>query len=375
MEQKGLQDNAIVEMSRSMFISSFNTMKVFQEHMVDLYLSAIPVIPDDLRTFIKNLLSIHNKGREMILAQIVREYERAGFLFPHEKTETTEASLAMKDVEEKILGKMDFGFNPNVLKVLSNPNSSQRDIEALKGRISPEVLACIMNIANSAYFGTMKKGKVKTFYEAVMLLGMKHTEVLILYFSLFILVKDKEAEQILAKSFARYVLGGHVYARDLGLNAEATFVVELGCLFMDIGKIILYLYKAKYPADYERFHIDEEFIDRHHAVMGRKICGKLDIPEDLTRIIFHRHFVLDAKHISLSGILKTVYAIVESLFKENGDQIVIMSPMPDDREMLIHSFGVVMRDLFQAAGLSRYLTIIHTQPPSLLEESAGTNTD
>ncbi len=374
MEQKGFQENPIVEMSRDMFVSSFNAMKVFQEHMVDLYLSAIPVIPDELRVFIKHLLSIHHKGREMILAQIVQEYEKAGFLFPHEKAETA-ASVVMKDVEEKILGKMDFGFNPNVLKVLSNPNSSQRDIEALKGRISPEVLACIMNIANSAYFGTLKKGKVKTFYEAVMLLGMKHTEVLILYFSLFILVKDKDAELILAKSFARYVLGGQVYARDLGLNAEATFVVELGCLFMDIGKIILYLYKAKYPEDYERFHIDEEFIDRHHAVIGRRICSKLDIPEDLSRIIFHRHFVLDAKHISLSGILKTVYAIVESLFKENGDQIVIMSPMPDDREMLIHSFGVVMRDLFQAAGLSRYLTIIHTQPPSLLEESAETNND
>jgi HD-like signal output (HDOD) protein len=375
MEQKGLQDNPIVEISKSMFISSFNTMKVFQEQMVDLYLSAIPVIPNELRTFIKNLLSIHDKGREMILAQIVREYEKAGLLFPREKAETTDASAVIKDVEEKILGKMDFGFNPNVLKVLSNPNSSQGDIEALKGRISPEVLACIMNIANSAYFGTLKKGKVKTFYEAVMLLGMKHTEVLILYFSLFILVKDKEAELILAKSFARYVLGGHVYARDLGLNAEATFVVELGCLFMDIGKIILYLYKAKYPEDDERFHIDEEFIARHHAVIGRKICDKLDISEELTRIIFHRHFVLDAKHISLSGILKTVYAIVESLFEENGDKIVIMSPMPDDREMLIHSFGVVMRDLFQAAGLSRYLTIIHTQPPSLLEESSGTNDD
>ena len=375
MEQNGKTENSIIELSKTMFVSSFNTMKVFQEHMVDVYLSVMPVMPDELRQFIKGLLKIHNKSREMLLAQIIKEYERAGFFFPLEKAEVTDAKVILEDIEEKILGKLDFGFNPDILKILNNPNSSQKDIEALKGKISPEVLANVMNIANSAYFGSLKKGKVKTFYDAVMLLGMKHTEVLILYFSLFILVKDKEAELVLAKSFARYALGGYVYARDFGLNAEATFVVELGCLFMDIGKIVLYLYKTKYPEDYERFDIDEAFINRHHIYLGTKICDKLNIPEDLTEIIFRRHFTLDAKHISLSGILKTVYAVVESMFNESGDKIVITSPMPDDQERLTHSFGVVMQDLFNAVGLSRYLEIIHTQPPSMIAGSHGTNDD
>ncbi|MBN1547244.1 MAG: HDOD domain-containing protein [Syntrophaceae bacterium] len=367
MEQKGMTENPVIEMSKAMLVSSFNTMKVIQENMVDLYLSAMPIIPDNLGHLIKGLLKIHHKGREMILTQIIKKYEQAGFVFPLEKAEAVDADMILREVEEKILGKMDFGFNPDILKVLSNPNSSQKDIEALKGRISPDVLACIMNIANSAYFGSLKKGRVKTFYEAVILLGTKHTEVLILYFSLFVLVKDREAESILAKSFARYVLGGYVYARDFGLNAEATFVVELGCLFMDVGKIVLYLYKAKYPEDYERFDIDEAFINSRHAYLGRTICKRLNIPEDLTRIIFNRHFTLDAKHISLSGIMKTVYAVVESLFDENGGKIVITSPMPDEREKLTHSFGVVMQDLFNAVGLSRYLTIIHTQPSSPLD--------
>jgi len=140
---------------------------------------------------------------------------------------------------------------------------------------------------------------------------------------------------------------------------------------MDIGKIILYLYRTKYPEDYERFDIDEAFVESHHVYLGRKICDKLNIPEDLTRIIFQRHFTLDAKHISLSGIMKTVYAVVESLFTEDGDRMVISSPMPDERERLTHSFGVVMQDLFQAVGLSRYLRIIHTQPSSAIVAASG----
>jgi hypothetical protein len=327
-----------------------------------------PWIPDGVSRFIKELLEANKKGQETLQAQIIRGLEKAAEVVPFGMTSIDHTQEILRDIEEKVLENFDFGFNPDVMTILNNTNVSQREIESIKGMISVEILAKIMEIANSAYFGTLKKGKLTTFYDAVMHLGMKHTELLILYFSLFILTRDRETELILAKSFARYVLGGYVYAKDFGLSNDATFKVELGCLFMDIGKIVIHLYRKKFREDYEKFGIDEAFIEKHHTHLGFKICERFNIPEEMKGLVFHRYFTLDAKHIALSGIMKTVYCVVESLFLESQGKLVISSPMPDIGERLTHSLGAVIQELFNAVGLSGFLEIINIPADSYLEQ-------
>lgn len=362
MFQNEEMKKTLEEMSKRMFIDSFNAMTGFLERMTDLYLSMTPLVPDEGRQVVKNLLGTYKSRREeYIKLLIARQMELLGGPPVPGKAEAVDLHVILRDVEEKVLGKLDFGFEPEVLSVLSNPEASRKEIEALKGKMSPEILAKVVDIANSAYFGTLKKGKAKSFYDAVMILGMKHAEILIIYAALFIMAKGREAELILAKSFARYVLGGYVYASDLGLSKEATYRVEMGCLFMDIGKIVFQLYKTRYEEDYNRFGINEELIERCHHQLGIKLCGLFHIPDELIKIIFHRQFDLDAKHVSLTGIMKTVYYLIESLFEENSGRLVLTSPMPDKQDRVMHTFGVVIRDLFAAVGLSAYLEIIDKQ--------------
>lgn len=357
MEQNKQEPN-IIQLSKAMFLDNLNTIRDFQEQMVDLYLTMTPWITDEVRQFVKELLKAHKKSQETIQNQIMREVEKTEDLIPFRAADIDHSQEILLDIERKVLDKFNFGFNPDAITLLNDPNVSQREIEGIKGMISAEILAKIMDIANSAYFGTLKKGKVTTFYDAVIHLGMKHTELLILYFSLFILAKDRDMELIMAKSFSRYVLGGYVYAKEFGLNNDATYKVELGCLFMDIGKIIIHLYRKKFTEDYDRFGINEVFIEKHHAHLGFKVCERFNIPEEMKQMIFHRYFTLDAKHIALSGILKTVYSLVEALFRESHGKLVITSPMPDNDERLTHSLGVVIQELFSAVGLSGYLEII-----------------
>lgn len=368
MEQSDSQEKNIVELSKTMFFDSLNTIRDFQEQMVDLYLTMTPWIPGEVRQFVKELLKAHKEGQETIQTQIIRELEKTEEGIPFRVADIDHTQEILLDIEKKVLDKFNFGFNPDAITLLNDPNVSQREIEDIKGKISVEILAKIMEIANSAYFGTLKKGKVTTFYDAVIHLGMKHTELLILYFSLFILAKDRDMELIMAKSFARYVLGGYVYAKDFGLSNDATFKVELGCLFMDIGKIIIHLYRKKFTADYDRFGLDEAFIEEHHTHLGFKVCERFNIPEELKRMIFQHHFTLDTKHIALSGILKTVYCLVESLFRENHGKLVLTSPMPDTGERLTYSLGAVIQELFNAVGLSGYLEIIDIPPSYHLDE-------
>jgi hypothetical protein len=362
MDQSNSQEKNIVELSKTMFLASLNNIRDFQEQMVDLYLNMTPWITDEVRQSFKELLKAHNKAQETVQNQILRKLEKAEGIIPFRTSDVDHTQDILLDIEKKVLDKFNFGFNPDAITLLNDPNVSQREIEGIKGMISSEVLAKIMDIANSAYFGTLKKGKVTTFYDAVMHLGMKHTELLILYFSLFLLAKDREMELIMAKSFARYVLGGYIYAKEFGLNNDATYKIELGCLFMDIGKIIIHLYRKKFTADYDSFGLDEPFIEKHHTDLGFKVCERLNIPEEMMRMVFHRYFTLDAKHIALSGIMKTVYCLVESLFRENHGKLVLTSPMPDANERLTHSLGVVIQELFSAVGLSGYLEIIDIPP-------------
>lgn len=350
------------ELSKRMLVDSFNAVTGYMQRITDFYLSMTPLVPAEGRQVVNDVLEAYKSRRESYINLLIsRQMAFLGMAAEPEKAEDADVHTILRDVEEKVLGKLDFGFEPEVLSVLSNPEASQKEIEALKGKMSPEILAKVVDIANSAYFGTLKKGKARSFYDAVLTLGMKHAEILIIYAALFIMAKGREAELILAKSFARYVLGGYVYANDLGLSREATYKVELGCLFMDIGRIVFHLYKTRYEEDYNRFGINDELIDKCHHQMGIKLCELFHIPDDLIKIIFHRYFDLDAKHVSLTGIMKTVYYLIESLFEENSGKLVLTSPMPDERQRLMHSFGVVIRDLFAAVGLSSYLEIIDKQ--------------
>jgi HD-like signal output (HDOD) protein len=371
MDQNGKLNQLMVDLTKSVILESLKTLDMFQEKMTDLYQSMMPWLAGESGRAVKDLLNVYRKERERFQKRILQAYAGVEKL-DHSTAADIEPptpEAVLEDIEAKVLDQLNFGFIPEVLLVLSNPNSTRKDIEDLKGKVSPELLARFMNIADSAYFGTFKKGKVKSFYEAVMVLGMKQAQVILLFFSLFMLMKDKQTEMALAKGFARYVMGGHVFAKEFGLTEEESYELEMGCLFMDIGKIVILLYKAKYPEEYQRSNIDEAFIEKHHAYLGEKICDRFHINEEIRKTIFHTHFELDAKHVSLSGILRVIFCLVESIFPPNARKIAIVSPMPDDSDRLTHSIGVVIRDLFAAVGLSEYLEIIVPPPEDGLSQA------
>ena len=155
-----------------------------------------------------------------------------------------EEIVALIDViEEKMMDADTLGFSPEVLAILDDVEAGNKEIEMVKFRIAPEILMKIFNVANSAYYGALRKGSIRTFYELVTRLGMSHIKALIIILAQQQLAQgDEEVEAVFAGSFASSVLG-KLLALQMGIREDAAKRVELGGLFSEIGRMIMIVYK------------------------------------------------------------------------------------------------------------------------------------
>ena len=268
------------------------------------------------------------------------------------------------DIEDKILNNVNLGFDPDVLAVLSDPDANESEIELLKSKIGDEILARLFSIANSAYYGHLKRGTVDTFYKVVSRLGMDFARVLIIFLSFAALSKDKEVRIICAKSFATSMIGGKILAKEIGLRDDDARRVEIGGLLFEIGRIIIALYGSLYKDEYEQAQIGEDFISQHQSHLGMKFMEKFGLPEFLKDVISTTCLTLETELISLSGIVIAAYSIVDLSFRSFDNKLVLSSPMPDPEGMIVHTIGATIEETFKAVGLGGYIEIIRPPEPN-----------
>ncbi len=258
-------------------------------------------------------------------------------------------------IEEKMIDKVTLGFSPEILAVLDNMEASNYEIEMLKARIGNEILMRIFNIANSAYYGSLRKGSIYTFYEVVTRLGMSHTKALIIILGLQLLARDdKEIEVIFARSFASSVIG-KVIAQQFGMRDDSVKKVELGGLFSEIGKMIIVLYKKLHAPEDER--IDEKFIDKYQAYLAERIIDKFALPDYLKTMIFSEGLVIEANYFTMSGMTQLAVNVVAASFNKFHNHLVIEAlPLPSghDQELALDS---IIQEQFNAVNLGKYLRI------------------
>jgi len=258
-------------------------------------------------------------------------------------------------IEDKMLDADTLGFSPDVLAVLDNVEASNQDIEMLKFRIGQEILMKIFNIANSAYYGTLKKGAIHTFYEIVTRLGMSHTKVLIIILSQQSLAHDDEkVETVFARSFAASVVG-KLLAQQMGVREDAAKRVELGGLFSEIGKMIMIIYKKLHAPDDDR--IDDVFIEKYSPYLTERIIDVFALPDYLKTMVFQEGLGVEAGHITLSGIASLATSFVRESFKKHRNRLLVEPlALPPDYDPLM-SLEQIIREQFNAVGLGKYILV------------------
>lgn len=272
-----------------------------------------------------------------------------------ETMEKIQALGILAKIENKMLNKINLGFNPAVLDVLDNMEASNEEIERIKIRISNEILIRLFSIANSAYYGSLKKGSIRTFYEVVSRVGMNHTKALIIIFALHIMAEgDRDVEIVFARSFATSVLG-KVLAREFSIREDMAKRVELGGLLLEIGKIMLILYKKFRKPEEE--DIDDEFISTYHAYMGEKTIDRFSLPDYLKSIVHSNCLSLDTQVIALKGIVQLAHDTVSASFQKFHNKLVLESPPPGPERDAAGMLGNIIKEQFNAVGLGQYIRI------------------
>jgi len=272
-------------------------------------------------------------------------------------------------MEEKVLREIHLAVDLKCLEVLDNKEATSDQIEFLKEKLSQEILIRLFGMANSVYYGKLRKGEISTFLEVVLRLGMAQTKTFIIASSLFSLVPGKDAEVLSARSFATSILA-RILGQKLGLRSEEVQKAELGGLFFDVGKIVIYVYQALHS----KHPLEERFIETYHPHLGVEIIQKFELPEFLKEIISPHPFGLHDESFSISAIVDLAYALVDRSFNRNG-KLIIQSPLPDKEGLVIHTLGSMISDEFSALGMGGYMQLIPSLSDRELRRQAKAKTE
>lgn len=259
------------------------------------------------------------------------------------------------------LGKISLGFDPAVLKILDDPESSDEEREAIKNKIGQEIIMRLMSLADSAYLGNIRHGKATSFAATVLRLGAVYVKIFMIGFALLALAKDDRSKAVLAKSFAAAIFG-KLLAEQLNWRREAAQQVEICCLFMETGKILMHLYEKTAGET-----LPDAFIERCHWLLALKITEMYELPAYIGKTFFcifeERSLGFTHNTLSLEGVVMTAYATVNYIFSRE-QRLIVRSPMPDVRDVFIHTPGKAIHDYLRSLGLGEdYLQIMIEEPP------------
>ena len=253
----------------------------------------------------------------------------------------------LNDIYEKVIEKLNLGFDPSVLIVLDNEDAHQKDIEQLKFKIKEQIVARLLGRANSVVlFGKVKAGDAGSFTKVVLRMGMKPAKIYILALALFLL--DPALEPLAGRSFSRAILG-RILAEEMGFKSTAVEQVEMGSLLLEIGRIPAILYEIQ-----EGVSLDERFVSTWHPLLGMSLLRKYELPAYLEETLLHKHFAFLHRSLSPMAVIDLSDMVVRQSFSKYG-KLVVQSPLPD--ATIESTPGSSILDQFSSIGYRKFVEV------------------
>jgi hypothetical protein len=262
----------------------------------------------------------------------------------------------LSEIEEKTIRRVDIGFDPQVLQILDQEDATRRQIGGLKESLSAGVLARLFGLGNSIHYGRLRAGKMTDFADIILRLGLGPSKIYILSLALFFLSPRRELVDLAARSFIISFLGKMI-AMEMGLKEEDVKKVEIGGIFLKVGKVFMLLYEHQ-----TNKKLEEDFISRYYPYLGIRAVEIFKLPEFLKEILSFSLLRFEEGSFSGSSIVDLAHSAVDKSFKKFG-KFVIQSPMPDTDGILLNSPGSILAAQLEAVGLGSFLEIISTITP------------
>jgi putative nucleotidyltransferase with HDIG domain len=184
-----------------------------------------------------------------------------------------------------------------IMDVISRKNSSATDLTNII-ESDPALTTRILTVANSAYYGFVKK--ISTISHAVVVLGFKEIQNIALGMSVLQMFNRKGSEfseQLWRHSFSVGV-GTRMIAQYLNLKIDGKYFV--GGLLHDVGKIFISQYLTDTfsrlldaiddDGNNHGYHtVEEKIFGITHAEVGQILLNSWMFPPDIVNTVAHHH--------------------------------------------------------------------------------------
>jgi putative nucleotidyltransferase with HDIG domain len=184
-----------------------------------------------------------------------------------------------------------------IMDVISRKNSSASDLTKII-ESDPALTTRILTVANSAYYGFVKK--ISTISHAVVVLGFKEIQNIALGMSVLQMFNRKGSEfseQLWRHSFSVGV-GTKMIAQYLNLKIDGKYFV--GGLLHDVGKIFISQYMTdafsklldaieENGNNYSYHAVEKRIFGITHAEVGEVLLNSWMFPPDVVNTVAHHH--------------------------------------------------------------------------------------
>lgn len=233
-----------------------------------------------------------------------------------------------------------------VMQTISDPTTSAADLNRLIS--GDQALASkVLRLVNSSYYGFPRK--IATITHAVVILGFNTVRNLTTSLGVFNAFDARgrhtalDRDQFWAHSLAVAVAAG-VIARRKNIPAKSVEEVFVGGLMHDVGKLFLDLYfpdqyaiaiKLALAANISIWDAEKTALGVGHALVGKRIAEKWNLPPSLTSMIMLHHQPAFAKeHFEIVAIIHAADHVARKIHLGNGGDALVPALAPEVQQWL-----------------------------------------
>lgn len=215
--------------------------------------------------------------------------------------ETEEARRNRNQILQLLQGSQEILTLPTVIheiiEITSNPNSSSADLTRII-ESDPALTVKILAVANSAYYGFVKK--VSTVSHAVVVLGFSEIQNIALGMSVVKLFDQRGSEFVEKLWQHSYAVGvaTRMIASYLNLKMDGKYFV--GGLLHDVGKIFLFQYQPRSfghlvarlddrDNKYGYHYLEEALYGIDHSTIGGELLSRWMFPGEISEAVVRHH--------------------------------------------------------------------------------------
>jgi HD-like signal output (HDOD) protein len=215
--------------------------------------------------------------------------------------------------------------------IIADPLSSGCDIARVVNK-SPSMVALLLKIANSAFYGF--RSKIDSVSRAVMLIGSREVSNLALGITIMEHFRGISKDVIDVASFLEHSLACGTVARILAAhgNIAHTEQLLLSGMLHDIGRLILCQYfphLAEYTlseaarVDIPLLAAEKAILGCTHAQLGHKLLGKWKLPHILEHNVLYHHNPSSSPYPEMAAAVQMGDLIVHGLAVGAGGETLV----------------------------------------------------